>query len=117
MKINAEKLRYAMSECQMGTKSLAVATGIHESTVKRAYRGGEMRSTTIGRIAAALGVPAESLILDEKAEQKKNEAERAELLLKYATLSEKQQELSAKGLTFAADMLGKELRSIQEKLG
>ncbi|MCI7097581.1 MAG: helix-turn-helix transcriptional regulator [Lachnospiraceae bacterium] len=117
MKINAEKLRIVMSDCQMGTKELATVTGICESTIKRAYRGGEMRSTTIGKIAAALGVPAESLILDEKAEQKKAEAERSELLLKYAELSEKQQELSEKGLTFAADMLGKELKAIQEKLG
>lgn len=117
MKINAERLRYAMSECQMGTRELATATGIHESTVKRAYKSGEMRSTTIGKIAAALGVPAESLILDEKAEQKKAEEDRDTLLLRFATLSEKQQELSEKGLTFAAHILEKELKSIQEKLG
>ena len=117
MRINANKLRIVMSERQIESRELSVASNISESTIKRAYRGGEMRSTTIGKIAAALGVPAESLILDEKAEQKKNEAERADLLLKYATLSEKQQELSAKGLTFAADMLGKELKAIQEKLG
>ena len=83
-----------MSDCQMGTKELAAVTGICESTIKRAYRGGEMRSTTIGKIAAALGVPAESLILDEKAEQKKNEAERADLLLKYATLNQLQTEFA-----------------------
>lgn len=117
MRINANKLRIVMSERQIESRELSVASNISESTIKRAYRGGEMRSSTIGKIAAALGVPAESLILDEKAEQKKAEEDRDALLLRFATLSEKQQELSAKGLEFAADILGKELKNIQEKLG
>lgn len=117
MKVNTERLRVMMSDYQFNVRTLASAAEISESATKKAYKGEEVRPRTIGKIAAALGVPAESLILDEKAEQKKAEAERSELLLKYATLSEKQQELSEKGLTFAADMLGKELKSIQEKLG
>ena len=117
MKIDVNKLRIAMADSCVDVNKLVSMSNIKRSTYDNIIRGKNVRSSTMGRIAATLGVPAESLILDEKAEQKRVEAERSELLLKYATLSEKQQELSEKGLTFAADMLGKELKSIQEKLG
>ena len=117
MKVNLDKMRLAMAHVGIDVADLCIVSGIPKGTMNNVLNRKSVRPSTIGKIAAALGVPAESLILDEKAEQKKNEAERADLLLKYATLSEKQQELSEKGLTFAADMLGKELKSIQEKLG
>lgn len=117
MKIDLNKMRLAMADACMDKVDLRIRSGIPSGTLSNVYNGKNVRSSTIGRIAAALGVPAESLILDEKAEQKKAEAERSELLLKYAELSEKQQELSEKGLDVAAGIVAKELEKIQKQLG
>lgn len=117
MKVNLEKMRLAMAYAGIDVADLCIASGIPKGTMNNVLNRKSARPRTIGKIAAALGVPAESLILDEKAEQKKAEADRTALLMRFATLSEKQQELSEKGLDVAAGIVAKELEKIQKQLG
>lgn len=116
MIVNRNVIRSVMADRCMNGTDLIKKTGISTLTLSRIWKGEEVQIKTVGKLAQALDVRPDYLTQPEVISDKPEE-DRDTLLLRFATLSEKQQELSEKGLTFAADMLGKELKSIQEKLG
>lgn len=116
MVVDAEKLRSIMMKQVMNGTDLLRKTGISYITLNRIWKGEKVQIKTVRKLAQALGVSPDLLTQPEVVSDKPEE-DRDTLLLRFATLSEKQQELSEKGLTFAAHMLEKELKAIQEKLG
>lgn len=66
MLLSERQCRLAMCEKQIGTVELCLAAGVNVSTLWRIWRGAQARPRTVGRIAAALGVPPASLLADEE---------------------------------------------------
>lgn len=116
MIVNRNVIRSVMADKCMNGTDLTKKSGMSTLTLSRIWKGEEVQIKTVGKLAQALDVSPDYLTQPEVVSDK-SEPDRDALLMRFAALSEKQQELSEKGLTFAADMLGKELKSIQEKLG
>lgn len=116
MIVNRNVIRSVMADKCMNGTDLTKKSGISTLTLSRVWKGEEVQIKTVGKLAQALGVSPDLLTQPEVVSDKPEE-DRDTLLLRFATLSEKQQELSEKGLTFAAHILEKELKNIQEKLG
>lgn len=62
MKIKTRTLENEIARQAMTYKDVATLAGITVKTLQAARNGYEIRSTTAGRIAAALGVNVEALI-------------------------------------------------------
>ena len=66
MKLNKLKTQIAQANAQISTAELCKAVGITGQAYRRAINTGS-RPATVGKIAAALGVPVESIIELEEA--------------------------------------------------
>ncbi len=66
MKLNKLKTQIAQANAQISTAELCKAVGITGQAYRRAISTGS-RPVTVGKIAAALGVPVESIIELEEA--------------------------------------------------
>jgi DNA-binding Xre family transcriptional regulator len=66
MKLNKEALYYAMANAGVGQRELATSAGIGEVTITKGYSRA-IRPQTAGKIAKALNVSVESIILREEA--------------------------------------------------
>ena len=62
MKIKARIIETLIANQQRSYKSIATAAGITERTLQNARSGQEIRPTTAGRIAEALGVSVAEII-------------------------------------------------------
>ena len=61
MKIETRTLENEIARRAMSYKDIAMLAGITERTLQAARNGSEIRTSTAGRIAAALGVDVETL--------------------------------------------------------
>lgn len=90
MYVNPERMRLYMSECCFETKKLSLKSGITASTIRNALRGKNLRSTTVGRLAAALGVEPEYLLQthneNDQQEAIKQAEQRDALIVRYTSL-------------------------------
>ncbi|MCD8089215.1 MAG: helix-turn-helix domain-containing protein [Clostridiales bacterium] len=63
MKLNEKKFDLIMAQKCMTAKELSAKTGVTESTIAKAKNGNRTpRPSTIGKLAAGLGVSVESII-------------------------------------------------------
>ena len=104
MKIDLNKMRIAMANACMNTGDLKNKALIPEGTMKNVLNGCNSRPATVGRIAKALGVPVESILMDEETEQQKKDSaeiaetlEKARLVSRYTWLSMKFMQLYRMG--------------------
>ena len=63
MRINKRVIENEIARQAMTYKETATAAGITEKTLKAARAGAEIRTATAGKIAAALDLPVEEIIL------------------------------------------------------
>lgn len=61
MKIETRTLETEIARQARTYKEVATAAGITERTLQKARSGAEIRTATVGRIAAALGIDVERL--------------------------------------------------------
>lgn len=67
MKINKKAYELALAKAEMNTRHLANVCKVSESTLSKAVNGiTEPRPATLGRMARALKVPVEEIILREE---------------------------------------------------
>lgn len=66
MKIETRTLENEIARSAMSYKAIATLAGITEKTLQAARNGDEIRTTTAGRIAAALGVDVEKLTKEQR---------------------------------------------------
>ena len=97
-------MRIAMANACMNTGDLKNKALIPEGTMKNVLNGCNSRPATVGRIAKALGVPVESILMDEETEQQKKDSaeiaetlEKARLVSRYTWLSMKFMQLYRMG--------------------
>lgn len=65
MELSQKAIRTAMMNKRVNVRGLAKASGLAEPTINRILNHEpKCRFDTIGKVAAALGVPAESLLKD-----------------------------------------------------
>lgn len=106
----------------MDRKDLHILSGIPLGTLSNVYNCKNVRSATIGKIAKTLNVPAESLILDEQAEQIKAAEERDKLIVRYTSLVRQLSEIP-KGENWRDEyadlekLLKAEIAELRDKLG
>lgn len=62
MRLNKTKIETEIARQAMTYKDIARIAGISEHTLKQARNGEEIRTATVGKIAAALGVSIEEII-------------------------------------------------------
>ena len=67
MKVNRQKLYLAMARACMDSADLPAAAGMPRPTVQNAIVGKNIRPSTLGKIAKALGVDPADLIEQEEA--------------------------------------------------
>ena len=116
MVIDAEKLRSIMLKQGMNGADLLRKSGISYITLSRIWKGEEVQIKTVGKLAQALDVSPDYLTQPEVVSDK-FEPDRDALLMRFATLAEKQKEFYEKGLDVAAGIVAKELEKIQKQLG
>ena len=63
--VNPAKVKSLMFEQNMTIRALSQKAGLAELTTAKILRGSQSNARTIGKLAAALGVKGEELILEE----------------------------------------------------
>ena len=66
--VNPAKITSLMFERGLTIRGLAQKAGLTETTAAKAIRGSQSNARTIGKLAAALGVKGEEILLDEVTE-------------------------------------------------
>lgn len=104
MKIDLNKMSVAMANACIDAKDLREKARIPEGTYGNILKGFNLRPSTVGKVAKALGVPAESILMDEETEQQKKDSaeiaetlEKARLVSRYTWLSMKFMQLYRMG--------------------
>lgn len=69
MKIDLNKLQLAMANACVDRKDLQARSGLPLGTLSNVYNGKNVRTSTIGKIARALEVSAESIVVSEHTQQ------------------------------------------------
>lgn len=64
MRLDKRKIMMQLANRCMKLKALAEASGVTEQTIRRGYKT-NVYPDTAGKIAAALGVPVEEIIIEE----------------------------------------------------
>ena len=116
MIVNRNIIRSIMLKQGMNGADLLRKSGISYITLSRIWKGEEVQIKTVGKLAQALDVSPDYLTQPEVVSDK-SEPDRDALLMRFATLAEKQKEFSEKGLDVAAGVVAKELEKIQKQLG
>ena len=70
MLVKKDALHLAMAKQCMNPYEVCRNAGISYQTFRKVHNGKRCKPTTIGKIAKALGVPVESLVLPESGESK-----------------------------------------------
>lgn len=104
MKIDLNKMSVAMANACIDAKDLREKARIPEGTYGNILKGFNLRPSTVGKVAKALGVPVESILMDEETEQQKKDSaeiaetlEKARLVSRYTWLSMKFMQLYRMG--------------------
>lgn len=88
MKIDINKMQIAMANACMDATDLRKTAAIPEGTYGNIVKGYNLRPSTVGKVARALGVPAEAILMDEETDQQqKNNIEIAETMEKARLVS------------------------------
>jgi transcriptional regulator with XRE-family HTH domain len=69
MKADKQRFARALAENTMTLRALRETTGFSAATLTEVSQGRSVRPATLGRVAAALGVPIDQLVKDEEANQ------------------------------------------------
>lgn len=98
MKIDIKKMYAAMANACMDSTELQQTSGVPKGTMSNAFNRKSLRPSTVGKIARALNVPAEYLILDEEAERQQQEEKeldnKVKLIARYTELVRRLSEFS-----------------------
>lgn len=65
MKLNRNKIKLLLAEKLMMTKELCKISGISQVTLRRGYEK-NISPLSAGKLAAALGVPVEEIVISEE---------------------------------------------------
>lgn len=68
MRVDRDKLMLAMANACMNTSDLEKATQMPRPTLNNVITGRSVRTKTIGKVAKALGIPVENILLFEEGE-------------------------------------------------
>lgn len=66
MKLNSQVVEITMAEKKLSLKAVAEQGGITAQGIYNALRVGRATPSTVGKIAAGLGVPVEDIIITER---------------------------------------------------
>ena len=66
--VNPTKIKSLMFERGLTIRGLAQKAGLTETTAAKAVRGTQANARTVGKLAAALGVKGEEIIMEEVTE-------------------------------------------------
>lgn len=131
MKIDINKMRIAMANACMNTSDLKNKASIPEGTLKSILNGNNSRPATAGKIARALNVPVESILVDEEGRQQEklhmlSEEQlnrKVELLLRYTELGVRLSSFHTLNLEWKPEydteiqIIREEMLSIRRQLG
>ena len=86
MKIDVNKMKIAMASTCMTLKEVCASSGVRTGTMNSIINGSNVRPTTVGKIARALGVPVTAILADEEDQWKLEQQQELTKMLNQARL-------------------------------